>query len=155
MGYYLLLSLVSVTSFAVGLWIGLRGRRRAIAGFVTLLVLLLCKAVLNHNPDWEFALFPWPDYIYFQSYLMFPLAPLNPRTSRLQSLGSLLPQRGDGRCIPLVHGLHTPDRLLPSQLGLLVGLGTESVRLELQGALLGTFPEIDRDKPYKESPRET
>ena len=99
MGYYLLLLVVNAMSFALGLLVGRRGRRTAIAGFVMLLALLLCKAVLNHNPVWEFALFPWPDYIYFQSYLMFPLA-----LGCLGLAAALLPQERNRRAVWVLAG---------------------------------------------------
>jgi len=72
--YYGTLALVNATAFFLGQWIGGRGRTAGILGYVGLVVLLLFKALLNHNPDWEFRLFPWPDYVYFQSYGVFPLA---------------------------------------------------------------------------------
>ncbi|MHC4939551.1 MAG: cysteine peptidase family C39 domain-containing protein [Planctomycetota bacterium] len=72
--YYLLLALISATSYGLGRWVGGRGRNAAILGYFALVALLLVKAVLNHNPDWEFGLFPWPDYVFFQSYGVFPLA---------------------------------------------------------------------------------
>jgi len=99
LGYYLLLAVVNVTVFGLGLRIGRRGGRAVIAGFITLLVLLLCKAVLNHNPDWEFTLFPWPDYIYFQSSLMFPLA-----LGCLGLAATLLPRRRDRHAVFVLAG---------------------------------------------------
>jgi hypothetical protein len=72
--YYAILTVTSATAFVLGRYVGGRGRRAAILGYVALVVLLLGKALLNHNPDWEFLIFPWPDYVYFQSYGVFPLA---------------------------------------------------------------------------------
>ncbi|MEM8884568.1 MAG: cysteine peptidase family C39 domain-containing protein [Planctomycetota bacterium] len=72
--YYVVLALASIVAYALGLWVGRRGKRAAIVGYVLLLTLLLGKAWLNHNPATEFALFPWPDYAFFQSYAVFPLA---------------------------------------------------------------------------------
>lgn len=70
--YYFLLAFLSLLFFTLGLLIGRGGRKRAIATYLVLLILLLTKAVLNHNPDWEFALFSWPNYIFFQSWLVYP-----------------------------------------------------------------------------------
>lgn len=72
--FYFLLAFLSLLFLALGLLVGRGGRRRALAAYVALLVLLLGKAVLNHNPHWEFALFPWPNYIFFQSWLVYPFA---------------------------------------------------------------------------------
>ncbi|MHC4448519.1 MAG: cysteine peptidase family C39 domain-containing protein [Planctomycetota bacterium] len=72
--YYLVLAAISATACVLGRWIGGRGRTAAILGYLVLVTLLLGKALLNHNPDWEFRLFPWPDYVFFQSYGVFPLA---------------------------------------------------------------------------------
>ncbi|MHC4133487.1 MAG: cysteine peptidase family C39 domain-containing protein [Planctomycetota bacterium] len=71
--YYLVTALLSAAAFVAGLAIGRSGRRRALIAYGVLLLLLLFKGVLNLRPDWEFALFPWSGYIYFQSYLGFPL----------------------------------------------------------------------------------
>lgn len=73
-GYYLLTGGSSVLAFLLGLWIGIARRRAALAAYLVLLALLLFKAVLNHRPAWEYGLFPSPTYIYFQSYLLYPLA---------------------------------------------------------------------------------
>ena len=64
---------MNALAFFGGLFIGRRGRSVAITAYVVVLTLLLFKAVINHHPHWEFALFPWTDYIYFQSFLVFPI----------------------------------------------------------------------------------
>jgi hypothetical protein len=71
--YYLVTAVLSAAAFAAGLAVGRSGHRRALVAYGVLLALLLFKGALNLRPDWEFALFPWSDYIYFQSYLGFPL----------------------------------------------------------------------------------
>jgi len=72
--YYGTLAVTTATAFLLGRYVGSRGKGAAILGYVVLVALLLGKAVLNHNPAWEFRLFPWPDYVFFQSYGVFPLA---------------------------------------------------------------------------------
>jgi hypothetical protein len=67
---YAIAALLSVLAFLAGV---LAGRHRALVGYVVVLALLLSKAVLNHRPDWEFALFAWEGYEYFQGYLVYPL----------------------------------------------------------------------------------
>jgi hypothetical protein len=71
--YYAVTAGISAFAFFAGLLVARRGTRAAIAGYAVALALLLAKAVLNHRPDWEYALFPWPDYIYIQSWLVYPL----------------------------------------------------------------------------------
>lgn len=73
MAYYAVTAAISAFAFVAGLLVARRGTRAAVAGYAVALVLLLAKAVLNHRPDWEYALFPWPDYIYVQSWLVYPL----------------------------------------------------------------------------------
>ena len=73
-GFYVITTGLSLIAFLVGLGIGLKRRRGAVAAYVILLGVLLFKAILNHNPAWEYALFPHRDYIYFQSYLLYPIA---------------------------------------------------------------------------------
>jgi hypothetical protein len=70
--WYFATALISVVAFAAGLRLG-RRRRRGLAAWVVVLTLLLAKGVLNKRPAWEFALFPWPFYIYLQGYIGFPL----------------------------------------------------------------------------------
>jgi len=73
-GFFIITTGLSLVAFLVGLGIG-RGRRPvAIGAYFVLLVLLLAKALLNYKPAWEYSLFPYPVYIYFQSYLLFPFA---------------------------------------------------------------------------------
>lgn len=73
-GFFIITTGLSILAFLIGLGIG-RGRRRAaLAAYVLLLGLLLFKAVLNHKPAWEYALFGNPTYVYFQSYLLYPIA---------------------------------------------------------------------------------
>jgi len=72
--YYATLVLASPTVFFLGRWVGGRGRRAAVVGYAVLVVLLLGKALLNHHPHWEYRLFPHADYVFFQSYGVFPLA---------------------------------------------------------------------------------
>ena len=97
--YYCVLALASLAAFFLGRFIGARGRDAAIAGYFVLVLLLLGKALLNHNPHWEFRLFPWPDYVFFQSYGVFPLA--------LGCLGlahGLLPEGRNRRAVALLAG---------------------------------------------------
>jgi hypothetical protein len=95
--YYLVTALLSLAAFVAGLGVGRSGRRRALVAYGILLALLLFKGVLNLRPDWEFALFPWSGYIYFQSYLGFPLG--------LMCLGlalGLLPHGRNRRAVALL-----------------------------------------------------
>lgn len=64
---YYVAALLSAGAFLLG------RRVRSVKGFLVLLPLLLAKAVLHHRPDWEDALFPWPGYVYVQSWLFYPL----------------------------------------------------------------------------------
>ena len=74
LAYYLGFALFGALSFALGLRVARGGKWPAFAGYAFVLTLLLTKAVLIHNPPWEFALFGgWRDYIFLQSYLIFPL----------------------------------------------------------------------------------
>ncbi len=70
--WYLLLALVSAVAFPAGWRLG-RRRAAAVVGWGVALGVLLFKAVLNHRPDWEFALIRWPHYVYLQSWLVFPI----------------------------------------------------------------------------------
>jgi len=70
--WYFAAALISAAAFAAGLWLG-RARRRGLAAWIVVLALLLAKGVLNQRPAWEFALFPWPFYVYLQGYVGFPL----------------------------------------------------------------------------------
>jgi hypothetical protein len=71
--FYLCTALGTAVAFVLGWRVGRRGRRAAIAGYVVAVLLLLGKGVLNHRPDWEHALFPWPDWVFFQGWLLYPL----------------------------------------------------------------------------------
>jgi len=71
--YYALAVGLGALAFAGGRWVGRRGRRAAVAGYAVAVLLLLFKAFLNHRPDLEFALFPWPDYVLVQGWLVYPL----------------------------------------------------------------------------------
>jgi len=74
LAYYLGFALLGALTFALGYRVARSGKWPALAGYAVVLTLLLTKAVLNHNPPWEFALFgSWRDYIFIQSYLIFPL----------------------------------------------------------------------------------
>jgi len=74
LAYYLGFALFGALTFALGWRVAHAGKWPAFAGYGVVLTLLLTKAVLNHNPPWEFALFGgWRDYIFVQSYLIFPL----------------------------------------------------------------------------------
>ncbi|MFI5403054.1 MAG: cysteine peptidase family C39 domain-containing protein [Planctomycetota bacterium] len=64
---YFVAALLSVIAF-------LAGRRAAsVKAYAVLLPILVAKAALHHRPDWEYALFPWPWYVFVQSWLFFPL----------------------------------------------------------------------------------
>ena len=97
--YYAVLAVLSATAFLLGRWTGRRGRTAAILGYGLLLVLLLAKALLNHNPHWEFALFDGPDYVYFQSYGVFPLA-----LACLGLASGLLPPGPNRRAVAILAG---------------------------------------------------
>ena len=74
LAYYLGFAVLGVLAFALGWRVAGAGKRPALAGYGVVLTLLVTKAILNHNPVWEFALFgTWPDYVFIQSYLIFPL----------------------------------------------------------------------------------
>lgn len=64
--------LAGILVFLLGLRLG-RGRA-ALPALACVLALLGAKALLHHRPDWEYGLFPWPGYLFWQGYLAFPLA---------------------------------------------------------------------------------
>jgi hypothetical protein len=64
---YFVAALLAAAAFVAG------RRAASLKGYVLLLPLLLAKAVLHHRPDWEYALFPWPSYVFVQSWLFYPL----------------------------------------------------------------------------------
>jgi len=98
--YYLAFALFGVLTFVIFLRIARRGERAALVGYAVALALLLCKAALNHNPVWEFQLFGgWPDYVYLQSYLIFPLG-----LACLGLAAGLLPPGRNRRAVTILAG---------------------------------------------------
>ena len=71
--YYLLTAAFSIAVFFLGQWV-VRKTRRVKTCAAIALALLFAKAVLHHKPAWEAALFPWVNYVYFQSYWLYPIA---------------------------------------------------------------------------------
>lgn len=77
------------------------GRRVAsLKGYLILLPLLLGKAVLHHRPDWEYALFPWPSYVFVQSWLFYPLG-----LACLGLAAGLLPKGRNRRAVTVLAGM--------------------------------------------------
>ncbi|MHC4506727.1 MAG: cysteine peptidase family C39 domain-containing protein, partial [Planctomycetota bacterium] len=74
LGYYLATAALSLVTFAAGFVLGRRSRRAALGAAGVVLGLVVLKAVLHWKPEWEAALFPWADYVYFQSYWLYPTA---------------------------------------------------------------------------------
>lgn len=72
MAHYSLTTAFSIAVFCLGLWIGRKPKRTALATSCVALALILAKVTLLFRPDWEAALFPWVDYVYFQSYWLYP-----------------------------------------------------------------------------------
>ena len=70
--WYFAAALFSASAFLAGLLLG-RRRRLGVAAWIAVLALLLLKGVLNQRPAWEYALCPWPFYVYLQGYLGYPL----------------------------------------------------------------------------------
>ena len=98
--YYLGFALFGAIAFALGRRIAAAGTRPALASYGVVLALLLIKAVLNHNPPWEFALFgSWPDYIFVQSYLIFPIG-----LACLGLAAGLLPSGRNRRAVTVLAG---------------------------------------------------
>ena len=64
---------VNALAFAAGFRLGRNGRRAGTAVLLVAAPALVLKSVLNWRPDWEFALFPFSDYLYVQSWLGFPI----------------------------------------------------------------------------------
>ena len=64
---YFIAALLACGAFLAGL------RAASLKGYAVLLPLLLAKSVLHYRPDWEYALFPWPWYVFVQSWLFYPL----------------------------------------------------------------------------------
>jgi Peptidase C39 family len=71
--WFLLTVAVNAGAFAAGLSLCRRCRRAATGFFALAVFTLLAKGILNWRPDWEFALFPFPDYLYVQSWLGYPI----------------------------------------------------------------------------------
>ena len=63
---------VNALAFGVGWSLG-RRRKAALPVFLLVVHLLASKGVLNWRPDWEFALFSFPDYLFVQSWLGYPI----------------------------------------------------------------------------------
>ena len=71
---YVLIAVLGPLAFWAGRALSRRGRRTSLSAYAVLLIALITKAVLHHRPDWEHAMFPWPDYVPFQVGIFFPLA---------------------------------------------------------------------------------
>ncbi len=71
--WFILTVAVNALAFVIGLLLCRSWRRAAIAFFALAVLVLVVKGLLNWRPDWEFALFPFPDYLYVQSWLGFPI----------------------------------------------------------------------------------
>lgn len=74
LGYYLATAALGLAAFAAGFALARRSRRAALAAAGVVLGLVVLKAVLHWRPEWEAALFPWVDYVYFQGYWLYPTA---------------------------------------------------------------------------------
>lgn len=72
--YYIATAGVSVAAFGAGYALARKGKRYALAAAGVALGLVVAKALLHWKPVWEAALFPWPAYIYFQGYWLYPAA---------------------------------------------------------------------------------
>jgi hypothetical protein len=70
--WFVLTVAVNALAFGAGWYLG-RGRRRIALAAFALAAALVTKGILNWRPDWEFALFPQPDYLYMQSWLGYPI----------------------------------------------------------------------------------
>jgi len=71
--WFALTAAVSAVLFVSAVLLG-RTRRPAATGLMVGAALtLVLKSILNWRPDWEYALFPFPDYLYVQSWLGFPI----------------------------------------------------------------------------------
>lgn len=91
---YFVAALLAAGAFALG------RRVASLKGYLVLLPLLLGKAVLHHRPDWEYALFPWPSYVYVQSWLFYPLG-----LGCLGLAAGLLPKGRNRRAVTVLAGM--------------------------------------------------
>lgn len=91
---YVVAALLAVGAFALGRYVA------SVKGYLLLLPLLLAKAVLHYRPDWEYALFPWPSYVYVQSWLFYPLG-----LACLGLAAGLLPPGRNRRAVTVLAGM--------------------------------------------------
>ena len=100
LAYYVGFALLGLACFALGRSVGRTGKSAALTGYAAILALLIAKAVLNHNPPLEFSLLGWwPDYIFLQSYLIFPLG-----LTCLGLAAGLLPPGPNRRAVTVLAG---------------------------------------------------